>query len=243
MEEFLKHRINNWYLENGIKGAFVRCIECRNAVIVYFNENGKKLKCIVNNHKSDVDVYYKWLNRECEVLTVTDEELQIRKKEVSSRVMKRAWVIKKQDALNIWSICLKMAWAEEHEGLLEEKRIIIIDHWAWDLVEQKFGGGYLVDFSGIVKETEKAALIKIRWGFHSTLIQRVEVWIPKKAIHFFHNELEEQTYINFVNDKKFEKYNKMLDFAREKGIKGIRSGLKKDTILRKIKAAGYDYVY
>ena len=37
------------------------------------------------------------------------------KKEMLSKVMKRAWEIKKQDVRNIFGICLKMAWAEIKE--------------------------------------------------------------------------------------------------------------------------------
>lgn len=45
-------------------------------------------------------------------------------KEMLSKVMKRAWEIKKQDVRNIFSICLKMAWAESRES--EEDKIFKI---------------------------------------------------------------------------------------------------------------------
>ena len=34
------------------------------------------------------------------------------KKDILKKVMKRAWEIKKQDNRNVFSLCLKMAWAE-----------------------------------------------------------------------------------------------------------------------------------
>lgn len=34
-------------------------------------------------------------------------------KAASKRVMARAWELKKEDSANVWSLCLKMAWAEE----------------------------------------------------------------------------------------------------------------------------------
>ncbi|SES68273.1 hypothetical protein [[Clostridium] polysaccharolyticum] len=37
-------------------------------------------------------------------------------KETLSKVMKRAWEIKRQDVRNIFSLCLKMAWAEVKKG-------------------------------------------------------------------------------------------------------------------------------
>ena len=48
-------------------------------------------------------------------------------------------------------------------------------------------------------------------------------------------------------DKRYEtgvqKYAKMIEFAKSHGVKGVREGLRKDTILKKLKAAGYDYKY
>lgn len=47
--------------------------------------------------------------------------------------------------------------------------------------------------------------------------------------------------------KKYEqgkkKYSAMLKFAKENGVKGVREGLKKETILEKIKKAGLKYEY
>lgn len=47
--------------------------------------------------------------------------------------------------------------------------------------------------------------------------------------------------------KKFEsgmkKYNAMIDFAKKNGVKGVRVGLRKETILEKIKKAGFTYKY
>lgn len=37
------------------------------------------------------------------------------------------------------------------------------------------------------------------------------------------------------------KYNKLIDFAKKNGIKGVRVGMRKDTILERIKKAGLFY--
>lgn len=39
------------------------------------------------------------------------------------------------------------------------------------------------------------------------------------------------------------RYNNMVDFAKSKSIKGVRSGLTKATIMKKIEEAGYTYNY
>ena len=40
-----------------------------------------------------------------------------------------------------------------------------------------------------------------------------------------------------------QKYEKMVSFAKEHGVKGVRTGLRKETILKKIRNAGLDYKY
>lgn len=45
--------------------------------------------------------------------------------------------------------------------------------------------------------------------------------------------------------KRFEqgqkKYNKMIDFAKKHGVKGVRAGMRKETVLERIKKAGLTY--
>lgn len=68
-------------------------------------------------------------------------------------------------------------------------------------------------------------------------------YAPKKAL------ISQQESTNRIKqaqdriDTGKQKYNDMVDFAKSKGIKGVRVGLKKDTILKKIKEAGYSYNY
>lgn len=40
-----------------------------------------------------------------------------------------------------------------------------------------------------------------------------------------------------------QKYSAMVKFAKENGVKGVREGLRKETILEKIKKAGLSYKY
>ena len=37
-----------------------------------------------------------------------------------SKIMKRAWEIKKEDSNNIFAICLKMAWGEAKDNKIEK---------------------------------------------------------------------------------------------------------------------------
>ena len=89
----------------------------------------------------------------------------------------------------------------------------------------------------ILKETEKA--VKFRaysdWG-------RVTFWCPKSCL--MENETEQERKWMEDREAKFEKglkYNESLvKFGKEKGIKGIRTGLKTATLIRKISEAGYE---
>lgn len=89
----------------------------------------------------------------------------------------------------------------------------------------------------ILKETEKA--VKFRaysdWG-------RVTFWCPRSCL--MENETEQEREWREEREAKFEKglkYNESLvKFGKEKGIKGIRAGLKTATLIRKISEAGYE---
>lgn len=77
-------------------------------------------------------------------------------------------------------------------------------------------------------------------GEHSKVFTR---YMPKKATVSKSQRMsawQQET-------KKFAigtvRYNTMLDFAKSKNIKGVKNGLKKDTIIKKIEEAGYSYNY
>lgn len=66
-------------------------------------------------------------------------------------------------------------------------------------------------------------------------------YMPKAAII---TKAQEEAWQK-ENIKKFEKgkqkYSKMIQFAKEHGVKGVREGLRTETILDKIKKAGLSY--
>lgn len=72
-------------------------------------------------------------------------------------------------------------------------------------------------------------------GEHDIHLSR---WIPKSALESRRKyEVEaEARYRNYQN-----KYSAAIEFAKKNNIKGVRRGLKKATILRKIKENGLDY--
>ena len=48
-------------------------------------------------------------------------------KELLSKIMKRAWEIKRMDKDNVFSICLQMAWSENKTKLVEKKAYKVAD--------------------------------------------------------------------------------------------------------------------
>lgn len=101
-------------------------------------------------------------------------------------------------------------------------------------------GFYLINhIENVEKETEKALyvmmMIESADGEHETTFR---TWVPKACV---------QTYEEYEAEIEAEKqrfeagkdaYNRLVEWAKAQGVKGVRVGLKKDTILAKVAAAG-----
>lgn len=75
------------------------------------------------------------------IKTVKEEQINERKvvdmsKETLSKIMRRAWEIKKQDKRNVWSECLKMAWEDIRETKEKPPKLVGSEKqiaWAVDI--------------------------------------------------------------------------------------------------------------
>lgn len=68
-------------------------------------------------------------------------------------------------------------------------------------------------------------------------------FIPKSAVKTKKQvEYEDRQATKRFNRGK-KRYENMLKYAREKGVKGVRKGMRKETILKKMKEAGINYNY
>lgn len=101
------------------------------------------------------------------------------------------------------------------------------------IIENADMGGELI----VVRETEKAVNFKAVSDY-GTLV----FWCPKSCLTV--NETEEERKINEEKSEKISSglaYNELLvSYAKSKGIKGIRKGMKTVTLIQKIKSAGYE---
>lgn len=101
------------------------------------------------------------------------------------------------------------------------------------IIENADLGGELI----VVRETEKAVNFKAVSDYGTLFF-----WCPKSCLTV--NETEEERKINEEKSEKISSglaYNELLvSYAKSKGIKGIRKGMKTITLIQKIKTGGYE---
>lgn len=87
----------------------------------------------------------------------------------------------------------------------------------------------------IEKETEKAVFIKFESDFGV-----IKSWIPKSCIMTDEEEQEERRLKAERLNKYQDKYNSLIEFGKNHGVKRLRKGLKMKTIIEKIQLAGIE---
>ena len=129
-------------------------------------------------------------------------------------------------------------------NLASEKEVYIKD-WFFNKIKYEERNFYIPGGKfQILSETEKAYKVSMDMvsldGEYETVKSR---WIPKSATMSIkeYEAYEKQTEQRFEEGKN--RYDKALSFAKSKGVKGVRKGMKKTTILKKIHDAGFEYEY
>lgn len=96
----------------------------------------------------------------------------------------------------------------------------------------------------ILKETEKAYYIlmntETKDGENDI---NLHFWVPKKCTMTEEEYQEEES--NYI-ERRIEgekRYNALIEFCKANNIKGARVGLRKETLMKKIEAAGLTYTY
>lgn len=90
----------------------------------------------------------------------------------------------------------------------------------------------------IIRETEKAVLIQFYSDFG-----KFNKWVPKSCLMTEEDFREEKArFDKWVDafDEGKRRYEELVKFAKENKIKGVRIGLRKQTIINKIKDAGLE---
>ena len=68
-------------------------------------------------------------------------------------------------------------------------------------------------------------------------------FIPKAAVKTESQVRAEEKQAQKRFESGAKRYNAMVEFAKSNGVKGVRVGLRKETILEKIRKAGLSYKY
>lgn len=106
------------------------------------------------------------------------------------------------------------------------------------------------DSGQIVGESDSGKAWKV--GIHTETVDGerdiyIERWMPKKAVISNEQYYYEREQWELKREKAFKKgekkYSKMIDFAKQNNVKGVRVGMKKETVLEKIRKAGLNYKY
>ena len=115
---------------------------------------------------------------------------------------------------------------------------MVVKKWFENKITAEYGGGFIEDIIGVKRETEKAYLMIIEIGYSSSLSRKVEHWVPKSCVMTDEEAAEE-------NRKEVERlenglaYNeRLVAFAKENLVKGVRKGMRTVTLIRKIQEAG-----
>lgn len=155
-------------------------------------------------------------------------------------IMKRAWQLVRTIGMTI-SAGLRQSWREAKSE--KSERIYIKDWFVGKILSQNFQpAAFLIDVVGIVKETEKAYLLRVEVGYSSDLEECTDVWCPKSCtMTETEKEIAEQAQQERF-DKACAAYDKLVEFAKANNVKGVRKGMRKATIMAKIEAAGLEYI-
>ena len=117
-----------------------------------------------------------------------------------------------------------------------EIKMLAIKKW---FLDKNFNEGesYSIKHSdiSIERETEKACYCKCVSEFGT-----IFTWIPKSCLTTKEEMMAEydEAYTRFEAGEK--RYYALLKFAKENHVKGVRKGLRKETIIAKIVAAGLE---
>ena len=142
--------------------------------------------------------------------------------------------------------------AMKYDQLKAEGEDLHIADWfdlSGKLPERGVNPGVGVHFE-VVSESERA--VRVRWFFYDSVGSMAEdgagfewfAWLPKAAIESLTGYLiKEEMMHNGTWAKPSARYDALVSFAKENGVKGVRAGMRAATILAKVREAGLEYAY
>ena len=121
-----------------------------------------------------------------------------------------------------------------------DEKIVYLKNWFFN---KYYAGDYANHFGLVIKETEKAYQIVLTLGMD---VSDVKTWVPKSCTIRTKEELDAEIASaaewEAKRQAKYEEackaYQELIAYAQKMGVKGVREGLRKDTIIAKIEKAG-----
>lgn len=148
-------------------------------------------------------------------------------------VMNRAWEIAREAVVNFggkvrdfFAESLRLAWKEVK--IIKNEHLKIKDWFLNKNFSEQEAYHIKCAMLEILEETEKAVKIKAVSDYGKTTF-----WVPKSVLTTLDDELDDC-------NSRIKKYDNLISWCKSRGIKGVRKGLKYQTIVAKIKAAELD---
>ena len=120
------------------------------------------------------------------------------------------------------------------------ENVVYLKNWFF---KKNYAGDYANHFGLVIKETEKAYQIVLTLGVDAC---DVKTWVPKSCTIRTKEDLDAEIALaaewEAKRQAKYEEackaYQELVAYAQKMGVKGVREGLRKDTIIAKMEKAG-----
>lgn len=121
---------------------------------------------------------------------------------------------------------------------------VMVKDWFFNKMQDEVCGLHLIHKAALVlEETAKAYKLEMVATTYDGEFETTKVmWCPKSCtLTEEEYKADEQAQVDRFQ-AGCEAYDKLLAFAKDNGIKGVRKGMRKATILAKVEAAGLQYI-
>ena len=129
-----------------------------------------------------------------------------------------------------------------------EVKTVFVKEWFMSKIKMENNGwGFWGNSGEVVRETAKAYLLKMSaYTIDGEIDGFLQVWAPKsctvETMEELENEARRHNEYEIKRQERFEAackaYQELIAYAQAHGVKGVREGLRKETIIRKIQNAG-----
>ena len=119
--------------------------------------------------------------------------------------------------------------------------IVVIKEWFANKIDTPYGFRVWNRELTVEKETEKAYYGTIEVdSVDGEYEKTIHVWVPKKCTMTLEEAQAEDEREEKAIESGIEYNKKLVEFCKDNGIKGARTGLRTTTLIEKIKKAGYE---